>query len=271
MADVRKIFEQLDQLRNIKEKIRELEAARDAIRPVHVDTEESSRIATAIIVEPRKHRALEFVIKNVLDNLPANWNIQIHHGTRNQQFVEEIVRQLPSNRITLKNLGVENVPFQEFQILLTSREFTEAIPTETFIVFHTDSMINPNQKHLLNKFLEYDYVGAPWPNGQVGNGGFSLRKRSKMLEIIAAAPPRPNEHEDTYFSSGARGKVKLHKPDFIKAMEFSIETVPSPIFFALHKVWAWHPDKMLDFCIRCPGLNDLIKLQGVYPDDPPII
>jgi hypothetical protein len=45
------------------------------------------------------------------------------------------------------------------------------------------SIINP---HLwLDEFLDYDYIGSPWPNpeqlNQVGNGGFSLRSR-KFLE-----------------------------------------------------------------------------------------
>jgi hypothetical protein len=32
-------------------------------------------------------------------------------------------------------------------------------------------------------FLRCDYIGAPWPDGSVGNGGFSLRSR-RLLEIL---------------------------------------------------------------------------------------
>ena len=259
MSAETKLIEQLNRLRELKEKIAELRDAREALNA-------SMEPCTAIVIEPRKHRALSFVVKNVLTCLPLNWNIQIHHGTENQQFVEELLPQFPKDRITLKNLGVPNVPFAQFQKLLVSREFNEAIPTETFLIFHTDSMINPNHRHLIHKFLQYDYVGAPWPNGQVGNGGFSLRKRSKMLEIIATSPPLTTEHEDVYLSSGGGGRVPVYKPDFKTATEFSIETVPSPTFFGLHKVWAFHPDKLMDLCIRCPGLNDLIGLQDMQDD-----
>ena len=38
--------------------------------------------------------------------------------------------------------------------------------------------------------MDYDYVGAPWPESQddnsngVGNGGFSLRSKEKMIQVI---------------------------------------------------------------------------------------
>ena len=47
----------------------------------------------------------------------------------------------------------------------------------------------------INNFLEYDYVGASWPINQddnsygVGNGGFSLRDRDKMIECIKKINP----------------------------------------------------------------------------------
>lgn len=42
----------------------------------------------------------------------------------------------------------------------------------------SDSMVHQSS-HWLDQFLEYDYIGAPWPNEpegrNIGNGGFSLR------------------------------------------------------------------------------------------------
>ena len=263
MEDVKmsKLLEQLDKLRYLKEKIEELRGSKGVYA---ISTEPS----TAVIVEPRKHRALAFVVKNVLENLPANWNVRIYHGTKNREFVEELLETEfgpSSHRISLENLGVDNLNSPAYQKLLTSRKFNEEIPTETFLVFQTDSMINPNQRNLLGQFLEYDYVGAPWLNGQVGNGGFSLRKRSKMLEVIAASPPLETGHEDVFLSMSP--KVRLHKPDFVKATQFSIELVPSPIFFGVHRTWAYNSEFLVDLCMRCPGLNDLIALQDVVDDE----
>jgi hypothetical protein len=47
----------------------------------------------------------------------------------------------------------------------------------------------------IEPFLDYDFIGAPWPEGQeensllVGNGGFSLRSKSKLLACLAKVPP----------------------------------------------------------------------------------
>ena len=38
---------------------------------------------TAIIIEPREHKALEFVLSNFLQNLSTKWNFIIFHGNKN--------------------------------------------------------------------------------------------------------------------------------------------------------------------------------------------
>ena len=246
-------MQQLQELRNKLEELKRLRA-------------EKSQSHTAIIIEPRKHRALSFVIRNILENLDSNWNVIIYHGTANQEFVEEIVRTLEQfqTRIQLKNLGVADLPTSRaYSEILLRKQFTEEIPTETFLVFQTDSMINPKQKHLIKKFMDYDYVGAPWKDRVVGNGGFSLRKRSKMLEILNSFSFVINpSHEDVIFSYGSK-TVKPWKPSFEHAKEFSVETIYSDTFFGVHKPWEHHPDKIKEMCELCPGLETLISLQGV--------
>ena len=53
------------------------------------------------------------------------------------------------------------------------------------------------------QFLEYDYIGAPWPHfrdGQnVGNGGFSLRSR-RLLDACTRLPFDESESEDIVIS-----------------------------------------------------------------------
>jgi hypothetical protein len=38
-----------------------------------------------------------------------------------------------------------------------------------------------------SRFLDYDYIGAPWPDGTVGNGGFCIESR-KMLDAKRRLP-----------------------------------------------------------------------------------
>jgi len=246
---------QMEQLQGLKQKLEDLKRLRAQIMEP----------CTAIIIEPRKHRALAFVVRNVLENLEPNWNVQIHHGTRNKEFAEEIVNGLEQfrSRIQLKNLGVPDLPTAKaYSEILLRKQFTEEIPTETFLIFQTDSMINPSQKHIIKKFLHYDYVGAPWKDRAVGNGGFSLRKRSRMLAILNSFPFTVKfGYEDVIFSYGSK-TVKPWKPSFEEAKEFSLETVYCETFFGVHKCWEHHPDKIKEMCELCPGLETLISLQG---------
>ena len=180
---------------------------------------------TAIIVEPRKHAALSYVLNNILTNLSDDWNIIVCHGTKNLEYLQDIIKyELKSSpRISLVNLGVDNLTIAQYNEIYATKAFHDHIPTEIFLKFETDSMILPKNAHLINEFLQYDYVGAPWPDRQVGNGGFSLRRKSKMLELIDKVPFIKGEADDGFFSQYlARPNndfsIKLNKPSPEKAM-----------------------------------------------------
>ena len=134
---------------------------------------------TAIIVEPRKHKALSFVIKNFLANLPEeDWSFIIFHGNKNLDYVNNIlendITERDRTRITLINLHIDNLTTCEYSDMFKLKDFYDHIPSETFLVFQTDTMIFEEHKHIIYDFLDYDYVGAPWSHIQnVGNGGLS--------------------------------------------------------------------------------------------------
>jgi len=220
---------------------------------------------TAVIVEPRKHAALSYVLNNILTNLSDDWNIVVCHGTHNLEYIQNIIKyelQKFVKRITLVNLGVENMNIAQYNELLTSSKFHEHIPTEMFLVFQTDTIIIPQNAHLINQFLEYDYVGAPWLDGQIGNGGFSLRRKSKMLELIEKVPFIKGEGEDGFFSQWLGRpnndfSIKVRKPSPQKARQFSVETVFYDQPFACHKPWAYNPQ----FVSMHPQVQKLASLQ----------
>ena len=235
---------------------------------------------TAVIVEPRKHKATRFVLENILTHLDSRWNVLFFHGTENGVWARELVEQsLPQykHRIKYKSLGVANLTISEYNRLLVSREFTEQIPTETFLIFQTDSMICPKYRDRINEFIgRYDYVGAPWLNNgtaEIGNGGFSLRKRSAMLDIISWYHYN-GENEDVYFANGCRDGLHV-LPSVEDAQRFSIETMNMRNAFGVHKPWLlWDmkerskedPDGWLELCRECEGLETLAGLQGVEVD-----
>jgi hypothetical protein len=215
---------------------------------------------TAVMVEPRKHGAMEFVLKNFLENLDARWNFMLFHGTTNKEWLDAIISKFPSDtqRIKLVSLGIPSMDLYSYSKLLTSADFIEQIPTETFLIFQTDTMISPAGKDLIYDFIDYDYVGAPWPRSylrescNVGNGGLSLRKKSKMLEII-----KSKDHtfhpEDLFYC--INHTVPLYKPTWEKAKLFSIESIYSPRTFGLHKAWKHIPIKDLEE--QFPGISQL--------------
>jgi hypothetical protein len=213
---------------------------------------------TAVIIEPRSHPALLYVVQNALKVLECN--VIIYCGNLNKEFAQRIVEQLSNPRLQLKHLNVNNFTPQEYsKFLKTNKAFYYTIPTETFLMFQTDSILFEKNKHFIHRFLKYDYVGAPWTwdlvNG-VGNGGLSLRKKSKMLEIIEKEPYN-NDPEDMFF---ARNKtVPLYKPSVKEATHFSVEHMYEPVTFGSHQPWL---QKHTNFYSLYPELVEFGKLHG---------
>jgi hypothetical protein len=228
---------------------------------------------TAIIVEPRQHPAMKFVLNNFLDTLDDRWSFIIFHGIDNKEWLEKIIDNnfnLSKNRITLVNLNVTNIePLDGYSKYMTSIDFINQIPTETFLIFQTDTMISSLHKNLIYDFINYDYVGAPWfktedsknPfDGKIGNGGLSLRKKSKMLEVIHNVPYPENMAEDEYFCIHNK-TIPLNKPTYEQAKLFAIETTYSPLSFGLHKAWIYITNYDLEK--QFPGYNELVRLNQI--------
>ena len=123
---------------------------------------------TAVIIEPRKHKALEFVLQNYAENLNEDWNLILIHSTDNEKYVNDIFAneemQKYKYRYSFIRLGISKMTIKDYNCLFYNESFYDLIPTETFLIFQTDSMILKENKDNINDFLKYDYVGAPWPH-----------------------------------------------------------------------------------------------------------
>lgn len=97
------------------------------------------------------------------------------------------------------------------------------IQTDFLIFVHHDGFI-VNPQNWNDDFLNYDYIGAPWPknmfmddfseNIRVGNGGFSLRSK-KLLHIftdlnIKWEAYRDHWHDDGFISMANINKLRQH-------------------------------------------------------------
>ena len=240
---------------------------------------------TAVIIEPRNHKALEFVLNNFMENLSDDWGFIVFHSNTNKTMVENIMKQsLAKHKDNTKliNLNVDSKDFtiKEYSTLFYHENFYKYIPTETFLIFQTDSMILKENKDKINDFMEYDYVGAPWPETvrllgkmQVGNGGLSLRKKSKMIELLkykSIGIDNSQEKafgkyiaEDQFFNGYLVKNVNIYKPSFSRAKEFSVECVYNENPFGIHKIWAHLKKTELNkLKQKYPDINTLMNLQG---------
>lgn len=221
---------------------------------------------TAIIVEPREHLALELVLKNFTENLDDSWGFIVFHGNKNIDFVQNIINKLNiNNRVKLVNLNINNLTIDDYNNLFYNETFYSHIPTEIFLVFQTDTFICKKYKNVINKFLKYDYVGAPWDGPwskgkNVGNGGLSLRRKSKMLELLKRCDHKWENNllaEDIFFSNCLNCQnINVYKPSFEEAKEFSMETIQSDNSFGIHKYWIYGNQANY-----CDNIEELLKFQ----------
>lgn len=102
----------------------------------------------------------------------------------------------------------------------------EFIASRHCLVIHADGyVINP--KRWSSTFLDYDYIGAPWPirqdafidpfgkNQRVGNGGFSLRSQKLLRVPLQVTVPFEVNDDDFYFHANANllhedGNICVH-------------------------------------------------------------
>ena len=109
-------------------------------------------------------------------------------------MVSRMCRQIGSEgrgTIHVVKLDIENLMPSEYSQLLMTQSFWRMLVGEKILVYQEDTVLFHGR---IARFLEYDYIGAPWPSNQddnshgVGNGGFSLRSKSKLIECIENVP-----------------------------------------------------------------------------------
>ena len=229
---------------------------------------------TAIIVEPRKHKALHFVLNNMSECLSNEWKIILFHGINNETYSTEIVNKLNeiyNNKIELIKLDIINLNQKTYSELLANRlDIYNYINTEYFLIFQTDSMMFKKNCNLLDLFLNkgYDYIGSPWlicnypptrDRDFIGNGGFSLRKKETMVKIIQNNKWDENNewHEDLFFTKKYAG-INTIKPSYDEAKMFCVDEIFSPLTMACHRPWCHsHYSELAKIYPECEILKSL--------------
>lgn len=144
------------------------------------------------------------------------------------------------------------VSVYDYSRLLLTKPFYEAFSNVEFLL-----IVQPDV-YIFRDDLDYwttqpfDYIGAPWPHGMqlnlklgrylriggkavisyVGNGGFSLRRVQKCIDLIEEFPDvidtffKSGSNEDLFYSIVGQLSTSFILPNQIIASKFAIEVEP---------------------------------------------
>ena len=215
----------------------------------------------AVIVDDRATPLLVNAVLNVLQNIPIDWKVQIFTDPKIWPYYQtsSLASFINQNRVFLTPLPFlrNNRPGDDFiNLLLTSVALWRLIQGEKVLYFQIDSVICSNSLYNLSEFLQYDFIGAPWKAGGCCNGGFSIRSRTKTLQLLEHGGYRFSLHEineDGWFTDNLRRfNAKIAPIDV--ARKFSVETIYHSRPFAVHKPYVDDIGKvnMTRLCLECP-------------------
>jgi hypothetical protein len=231
-----------------------------------------------VIVEPREHPCLAGVLANVSCVLP-NAAVTVVHSRENAGFVRDILGD--GTTVRCLELFEGNIDRSAYCELLTDQQFWRDMRGEQVLVFQTDTGLRKNR---ILRFMEYDYIGAPWswtvagdPRICIGNGGLSLRNRALMCDISARfrrdptySDPTCGEPEDIFFARHLIDFDDVQLPSREEAAAFAVEHCvydADPFgFHQAYKFWSeeivkkWFDSNELDLPIG----NGLIKIKDAF-------
>lgn len=175
-----------------------------------------------VIVEPRAHKNLEFVLRNFVYFMgPRKWSLVIFGSSKNFGLIAELCKDW--SYVSFIKLPVDDLPGTDYSKIMTSTWLWQSLadlkcPSDKVLIFQTDTMLlhAEGMSRPEDPVFQYAYVGAPfwltsptdstttfrtmtqtpefitdahgvqqlWPHC-VGNGGLSLRSLSASIKAVA--------------------------------------------------------------------------------------
>jgi hypothetical protein len=200
----------------------------------HRNKDRNTRVA--VLVETRDAFFLPLVIKNFCLLLGDDWNFHLFINERVEQFLS---KELPHFQYHLTRIHENKILPGQYSFLLRQREFWEGIREETILIFQGDCLL---LRPIPLWAEQYDMIGAPCGvvhnNRCVFNGGFSIRKRTAMLEMAltdGGQNQKETRPEDVFFTEELWKQQHIYKlPDVQTAFQFATESVYSTHCIGIH-------------------------------------
>lgn len=178
-----------------------------------------------VIFENRQLPHIEYLLRNCIHYLGQGWKHTIVCTDDNYKYISLMASSIHQdiNIINLGNLGKINQNI--YNNIFLSKQFWKNFTGEKILIYQQDADIYHGR---INEFLEYDYIGAPWPEGQndnrnnVGNGGFSLRTTQKMIDCLNLVDP----------DKLSLGESTIKYMDGLKHLKKPLKYPPEDVYFS---------------------------------------
>jgi hypothetical protein len=172
----------------------------------------------------------------------------MHYSSKDINFGKKILlsHEIPNN--LTDDITFYQIPKLDHSNISRFRfeELYKYIQTEYYLSIQTDGfVINP---HLwTDEFLQYDYIGAPWPSlpwnsvNRVGNGGFRLE--SKRLLNLCTNIVWNGQHDDVMITNTFKDYFEEHGckfPSIEVAATFSLEHKIPEVVYDLNNCFGFH-------------------------------
>ena len=138
------------------------------IRLIEIPDFNSMTSYETVLIEFREFSHLEFLLRNTIIKLPS-WSHTVVCGNKNENFMRKICSQIckdTKSTINIVKLDIDNLTPSDYSSLLATKHFGNNFYGEKILLYQEDTMLFHNN---IYPFLEYDYVGAPWPPNQDDN------------------------------------------------------------------------------------------------------
>jgi hypothetical protein len=172
----------------------------------------------ALLIENRVNPVLAPLMLHFMSVVPPDWRFHFIGSPESVAYING--SRAIRDAVAIGKMDLSYIPAnmstssqEEISRFLTTLWLYETLlyPAEWLLIFQTDSMLCANSRQSLDNWLEYDWVGAPWSPGSSfgGNGGLSLRRVSKIIDILKHQTRIPHTEPEDVWLCDRLG----HRPD----------------------------------------------------------
>jgi len=222
---------------------------------------------TAVIIDSRITDLFEIVLDNFYSNLDERWGFIIMTTNNNFEYIKDLVfREFNKEtyRTTIIKFNIDHISSSNiYSNLFYYKSFYSYIPTEIFMIFQLDSLLSNKYSSNIYNFINYDYIGSPfyYQNDYfyVGCGGLSIRKKSKMIEIVNDINYNNENNrklpEDLFFCE----YHNIYKAPYHIALEFCSGVYFHPNSIGIHKTFDFITEDEINIIqLHIPKIKDVM-------------